>query len=303
MKLHVRGILALLIVTVVWGTSFPAMKDLSHTFSPIWIAFLRFALSGALLAPFMLRARRADWVAGILLGVTLFAAFLFQVEALWRMNANRNAFISGLSILIVPLLGLSAGRMPEKRIVIAVLLSLVGLFAMCWDGGGWGEGDTLALLCAFCFAVYVKLMETLTRRASSMMAVTAIQIAVVALCAGAWIALLSPAFDWAQIRAGVEDHLVNLLYLGVLATAVVIALQTWGQRHTSANEAAVVYALEPACAAIASWFWLQETMSARSVAGGALLIAGMIVSQWRSSKKSSQETHSEDRQEAAQVLR
>src|SRR6478736_691429 len=179
---HLRGILALLLVTVVWGTSFPAMKELSHEFSPVWIAFLRFALGSILLAPFIFRARREDWIAGLLLGLTLFAAFMFQVEALWRMNANRNAFISGLSIVMVPLFGIMVGRPPEKRIAIAVLLSLAGLFALCWDGGAWSTGDTLALICAFCFAVYVKSMETLTRQAHSMLAVTAIQLAVVAGC-------------------------------------------------------------------------------------------------------------------------
>ena len=89
------------------------------------------------------------------------------------------------------------------------------------------------------------------------------------------------AIDWPGVEGRIRGNFYNLLYLGVFATAAIISLQTWGQRHASANEAAIVYAFEPACAAIAAYFWLAETMTVRSVVGGLLLIAGMIVSQWR----------------------
>jgi drug/metabolite transporter (DMT)-like permease len=129
--------------------------------------------------------------------------------------------------------------------------------------------------------VYVKLMETLTRKASDLMALTAMQILTVACLAGASIAVITPEhLTMEQLRQGVSDNMANLAYLGVFATAAIIALQTWGQRHSSANEAAIVYAFEPACAAIAAYFWLAETMTSRSVFGGFLLILGMIVSQW-----------------------
>ncbi|RZI43167.1 DMT family transporter [Herbaspirillum sp. HC18] len=289
MQLQLRGILALLIVTIVWGTTFPAMKDLSNDFSAVWIAFLRFTLGGLLFAPFLLRARRVDWLAGVALGGMLFAAFMFQVEAIGQMSASRNAFITGLNVLIVPLLGVMAGRMPENRILIAVALAIAGLFAMCWDGGAWAPADTLALWGAICFGIYVKLMETLTRRASDLMALTGVQIVTVAICAGMWIAAVSAQpVDWMQVQDGVRGNLYNLLYLGIFATAAIIALQTWGQRHSSANEAAIVYAFEPACAAIAAYFWLSETMTLRSAAGGLLLITGMIVSQWRPAARTAQ---------------
>jgi drug/metabolite transporter (DMT)-like permease len=282
MPKQIQGVLALLIVTIVWGTTFPAMKDLSEHFSAVWIAFLRFTLGGALLFPFLLRARKMDYFAGIVLGLMLFAAFMFQVEALAQMSASRNAFITGLNVLIVPLLGIMAGRMPENRIILAVLLSMGGLFAMCWDGGAWSAGDTLALSGALCFGVYVKLMETLTRRANDMMALTAVQIIVVALCAGLWIGVTEPqSLVWTAVEERVRSNFYNLMYLGVIATAAIIALQTWGQRHATANEAAIVYAFEPGCAAIAAYFWLSEIMTLRSLAGGLLLICGMIVSQWR----------------------
>jgi drug/metabolite transporter (DMT)-like permease len=70
----------------------------------------------------------------------------------------------------------------------------------------------------------------------------------------------------------------------VLCTAAIISLQTWGQSRGTANEAAVIYAFEPAAAAVFGYFWLGESMSGRGWIGAALLISGMIVSQWNSER-------------------
>jgi drug/metabolite transporter (DMT)-like permease len=280
---RLQGILALLIVTLVWGTTFPAMKDLTAHFSAVWIILMRFAMAGLLLAPFLWRAHWRDYLPGVLLGATLFLCYMLQLEGLALTSSNRNAFVTGLNVLVVPLLGLLAGKAPERRIVIAIALAIVGLFALCWDGGAWGVGDNLALTGAFFFGVYVKLLEVLTRRASNLMVLTTVQILVVALCAGFWLVfweLPRQPVDWAVMASAMRTDRVNFLYLGLVATAAIISLQTWGQRHSSANEAAVIYAFEPACAAIAAYFWLGEVMSWRGLAGAALLIAGMIVSQW-----------------------
>jgi drug/metabolite transporter (DMT)-like permease len=288
---HMRGIVALLLVTLVWGTTFPAMKDLTVYFSPVWIIFTRFAIAALLLAPFLYKAGRDDLVSGGLLGVLLFFCYVFQFEGLALTSSNRNAFICGMSVLVVPLLGVVAGKLPEKRIVLALLLAISGLAALCWDGGAWGRGDTLALLSAFSFGLYINLMAFRTRRASRLMTLTAAQIVTVALCAAVWLlarevprTTIDAGQDfanyWHYIANGLGKYAVNFLYLGVVATAAIISLQGWGQSNASANEAAVIYSFEPAAAAFFAYFWLGETMTGRGWFGAALLIAGMIVSQW-----------------------
>lgn len=291
MTYQLRGILALLVVTLVWGTTFPAMKDLTATFSPAWIVFVRFAIAGLLLSPFLVRAARADLVSGVLLGLMLFFCYVFQVEGLALTSSNRNAFICGLNVLIVPLLGVFAGKRLERRIGLALALAVAGLAALCWDGGAWRFGDTLALGAAFFFACYVLMMEARTRSAMSLMTLTATQIVTVAACASVWLLATEVPFGagadhyWTRIIAGLGQHSVNFAYLGVLATAAIISLQSWGQRHSSANEAAVIYAFEPAAAAFFAYFWLGETMTARGWIGALLLISGMIVSQWNSERR------------------
>ena len=288
MPRHLKGIFALLIVTMVWGTTFPAMKELSQHFSAPWILVLRFSIGGLLLSPFLLRGKKPDFLGGVMLGVLLFVAAMFQFSGLVLTSSNRNAFVTGLNVLIVPLLGLAMGRIPERRILIAIGLAIVGLFALCWDGAAWGEGDNLALVGAFCFGAYIKMLELTTRRASNLMALTTVQILVVALCALLWLALRElPAhpFVWDEFVAAGKASFFNLAYLSVVATAAIISLQSWGQRYAGANEAAVIYAFEPGCAAIAAYFWLGESMGLRGIVGALLLIAGMIVSQWTPENK------------------
>jgi drug/metabolite transporter (DMT)-like permease len=297
MTQHLRGIIALVVVVLVWGTTFPAMKELTAYFSPVWIILTRFAIATVLLSPFLWRARRTDLMLGGILGLLLFFCYLFQVEGLALTTSNRNAFICGLNVLVVPLLGLLGGRLPERRIVVALLLAIAGLAALCWDGGGgWGRGDTLALLAALTFGAYIKVMEIYTRRAVRLMTVTATQIGTVALCATLWlfarevprggIDVASDAANyWAYIGQGLLHYSPNFAYLGVLCTAAIISMQAWGQARTSANEAAVIYAFEPGGAAFFAYVWLGEAMGGRGWLGAALLISGMIVSQWNAESR------------------
>lgn len=292
MSYQLRGIFALLVVTLVWGTTFPAMKALTAHVSPAWIVFTRFAIATLLLAPFLLRGARADLRAGLLLGLLLFFCYVFQVEGLALTSSNRNAFICGLNVLVVPLLGILAGRAPERRIALALGLAVAGLAALCWDGGAWSFGDTLALGAALCFGLYIKMMEVHTCGAQRLMTITATQIATVAACSAAWLLVTevplhggaTAARYWSGIGAALAGGALNIFYLGLVATAAIISLQTWGQSHSSANEAAVIYAFEPAAAAVFGFFWLGETMTGRGWIGAALLISGMIVSQWNTER-------------------
>jgi drug/metabolite transporter (DMT)-like permease len=290
MTYQLRGILALLVVTLVWGTTFPAMKALTAGLSPAWIVFTRFALAALLLAPFLWRGARADLRSGLLLGLLLFFCYVFQVEGLNLTSSNRNAFICGLNVLIVPLLSVLSGRPPERRIWIALALAVAGLGALCWDGGAWSVGDTLALGAALCFGLYIKMMEVHTRGAARLMTITAMQIVTVALCAALWLLATEVAWTapyWGPVLDALHGGAYPIAYLGLVATAAIISLQTWGQSHSSANEAAVIYAFEPAAAAFFAFFWLGETMTARGWVGAALLISGMIVSQWNSARRPS----------------
>jgi len=131
-----------------------------------------------------------------------------------------------------------------------------------------------------------------TRRATRLLTVTAAQIGMVALCAALWLLAREVPGDttargiWFDgVMSAIGQHAWNFAYLGVVATAAIISLQTWGQSRTTANEAAVMYSFEPAAAAVFGFFWLGEALTARGWVGAALLISGMIVSQWNSESR------------------
>ena len=299
MPQHLRGIAALLVVTLVWGTTFPATKDMTGYLSATWIVLCRFTLASLMLLPFLWRARWRDLRWGVVAGFVLFLCYVFQVEGLALTSSNRNAFVTGLNVLVPPLLGVLLGARLERRIFYALVLALAGLFALCWEGSfTWGRGDTLALLCALFFGVYIKLMEATTRKVEKLMVLTASQIVTVAVCAAAWLLIREVPLGVAErsqdlpdyiayIGKGLRMYSANLLYLGAIATAAIISLQTWGQSRSSANEAAVIYAFEPGCAAIFAYFWLGETLAWNGLLGAALLISGMIVSQWSTERPAS----------------
>ena len=128
------GVLALLGVTLVWGTSFPAMKLLANDVPALHILALRFGLASVVLLPLFVRLRGAEWRWGLLLGLLNFIAFWLQTEGLALISSNRNAFITGLNVLIVPLLAWVVLRRPMGwAIALACALALGDLQLMIFE--------------------------------------------------------------------------------------------------------------------------------------------------------------------------
>jgi drug/metabolite transporter (DMT)-like permease len=285
------GVVALISVTLVWGTTFAVTKELTAQFSALWIVVLRFSLAALLLAPSLRGCSRADLLSGVLLGLPLYGSFVFQIDGLAESSASRNAFVYGLNALMVPLLGLAARETVRLQVFAAILLALAGLMCLCWKAGPWTQGDNLALLGALSFAVYIRLMDKRVVPNGSVMSLTAIQLVTVAVCGAFCLAwqrfscgpLACPAVAGADAHSmwlALQRNATGIAYLGGIATAAVIALQAWGQGRVSANEAASIYAFEPAAAAMFSCLWLGERLNGRAWTGIGLLLLGIVVCQW-----------------------
>jgi len=106
---HRLGLTALVLVTVVWGTTFPAMKAMSGDLHALEIIALRFAVAMVVLTPFLWRSRWQEWRWGLLMGGVMFVATALQVQGLSLTTSNRNAFLTGLNVLIVPMLAAVLG--------------------------------------------------------------------------------------------------------------------------------------------------------------------------------------------------
>lgn len=281
------GLVALLTVTVVWGTTFPAMKQLTTDLSALQIIWLRFGMAAVVLLPLWWGIRSAELRWGLGLGVLNFVAFWLQIEGLHHTSSNRNAFVTGLNVLIVPLIAwLALRRKMGWQVWVACAMAVGGMCLMFFEDAPWNWGDTLTLLSAVVYAIYILVMEAAALRnqaaplrATRMAAALAGSMLV---CTTLMIALQPQGAEqlYAQATALSGRAWGAIIYLGLIASAMVVVLQAWGQKYVDAMRSAIVFGLEPVFAALTAWWLIDERMGAVALAGAALIVAALIFSQW-----------------------
>jgi len=288
-RLRADGLLVL--ITLVWGTSFVIVQNAVSRYGVLSFLALRFGVAALALAPAWFHRRqemRRALGPGLLLGLLLFGGFFTQTAGLVHTTPTRSAFITGLCVVLVPVLGLALGQRPAGRAWLGVTLGLVGLLILSWGchlslfGCETADqtrphlmrGDLLSLACAVVFAGHILAVTHFSRRHAAL-PLGAIQIAVVAALSMALASaterplVTPPEFVW--YAAG---------FLGLVATAMNFTLQIALQRHTSATHAALIYSLEPVFAALFSRLWAGETLSGAVLVGGSVMLAGVIVAEF-----------------------
>ncbi|MES2951594.1 MAG: DMT family transporter [Pseudomonadota bacterium] len=269
----------LLLVTLVWGTTFPLLKTASSTLSGIEISGIRFALAAVCMAPFMRKVPWRTWVDGALLGALALVSYVSQAYGMQYISSNRSAFLTSLAVLMVPLLGLFWGARLSAITLCAGLLACVGIGFMSWEGGSHLIGDSATVVCALAYALYVIVLSQRSSGHDSRQ-LTATQIAFMAVFSTAWIGLAGIGNDsLVTLAARLAPHGLALLYLGVVATAGMLLLQAMAQRQVPADKASVIYATEPVFAALFGWIWLNEVLSTRAALGGAMVVVAVILSE------------------------
>lgn len=276
--------LLLLIVTLVWGTSFPLLKAAAADLNGVEISALRFAVAAACMAPFLLRAPRRAWIDGLLLGFIALLSYVTQAYGMQYISSNRSAFLTSLNVLMVPFLGLLFGRKLSWSVLLAASLACTGIGLMSWEGGGNLRGDGATVFCALAYAAYTLV---LSQRADKNDAryLAATQVAVMAVSGTLWM-LLQSADTLSTLPARALPHAGSLLYLGAIATAAMLFVQAIGQRHVSADKAALIFAMEPVFAALSGWVWLGELLGWRGMMGGAVVIGALVLAELRPAPQS-----------------
>jgi drug/metabolite transporter (DMT)-like permease len=263
--------------TFIWGTSFVIVQKALEEIPVFHLIAYRFILAALLLLPLA----RGKWNPavrrdGILLGVILFVGFVLQTAGLLWTTPSRSAFLTAISVILVPVFGLLAGRGLRWGPAAGSVLAFAGVWTLYRpeaSGGEFGKGDALTVACAVVFAVYPLVLERITRRNPlGPLAVT--QFAVVAV-----LALPSLLLDPPSATELTGAPLVAVLVVGVLATAAAFAAWLYAQRHLSAVEAGVILTLEPVIAAGLSVALGVEPWTAALGVGGLLVMAAMLVTE------------------------
>ena len=277
------GELALVVTTLIWGTTFILVKDSLAEIAPVRFLVLRFALSSLLLfvCAWLTRARidRAVWRGGLLAAVPFAAVFLFQTFGLLWASPATSAFITSISVVLVPVFSvLFLGRRFGAWTWIGVLAAFVGLGALSVRGDwSMGPGELLTMGTAVGGAIHVLVLERVSPGRSAA-ALTGVM-----LLGGTLICVLFLPLDHLVLgrTEGLFDPLPFRLwgvvvFMAVVGTAVTFFLQTWAQARMSATRVGVLITLEPVFALLFSVAMGREAFTLRACVGMVLILAGML---------------------------
>jgi drug/metabolite transporter (DMT)-like permease len=290
--MRLRADAVLIAVTAVWGSSFVVVKNVLEVSPPLEFLFWRFVLA-ALLAGLLALGRRPGprlWRDGLAVGTLLAAGMALQVLGQTETTASKAAFLTGLSVVLTPFAAYArTRRLPSPENGAGIALASAGFFVLTFprSSESFQRGDLLMTACGFLFAFYiVELAERSPRHDPVLF--TVVQLAAVAFAAFALMLFLRlPVFSGLH-AAAVEARpiiwkggvfLYSVAYLGTIGAVGTFLGQTWAQRHMSATHAAIIFSLEPVFAAVLAAWFLDEHLGPRGLAGGALVLAGIVVSE------------------------
>jgi len=272
----VKPLLLLVAVTAVWGVTFVQVKDAVAIYPLFAFLALRFAIASCTLAvPAATRVRslgRAGLRGAALAGALLGGGYALQTAGLERTSVSSTGFITGMYVVLTPLLALVFFR---TRIGAAawcgVLLATVGLALLAGVHGGSAVGDLLVLAGAAVYSLQIVLMERYAPRYDAV-AFTLVEMVV------AFLGLSVAAIPSAAVPHGWTVW-GALLVTGIFASALGFLVQTWAQRQTSATRTALVFTLEPVWAAIFGYWLAGDRLGALGWGGCAVIMAGIVLAE------------------------
>lgn len=279
----------LLTVATIWGLAFVAQRMGMDHVGPYTFNGIRFALGGMSLLPFLIvshkkkkqKTRKMDApgkmeiIKGSMLsGIVLFAGTSLQQIGLIHTTAGKAGFITGLYVVLVPIIGLFLGQRANMGIWAGAFLASAGLYLLSvTEAMTINFGDLMELCGAFCFALHVIIIARLTNRIDTV-TLSFIQ------CMVCCVASLTAAIALETITiTGIWKAALPIFYGGVFSVGIAYSLQIYGQKGSHPAHAAILLSLESLIAAVGGWIILNEILSGRAMAGCALMMGGMLLSQ------------------------
>ena len=280
------GPLMLLLTAMIWGAAFVAQSVGLDYVGPFTLNAVRFLIGGVFLLPCIGVLRRAGvrptasgsrkelLLGGLVCGGLLAIASSLQQIGLAYTTVGKAGFLTALYVILVPILGLLAGKRVRKLVWACVALSLAGLYLLCMAGGAsLGAGDGLMLLCALVFALHIQAIDYFSPRTDSL-ALSCLQFLICgALCAIPMLALERPA------PAAILRAWQPILYAGILSSGVGYTLQAIAQRRTDPTVASLILCMESVFSALFGWLLLRQALSPRELAGCGLMLLAILLSQ------------------------
>ena len=274
--------LCLLLAGAIWGGGFVVQATAMKSLGPLWFIGLRFLVATVAVAPFAWREARGakrpvtnrDYAAFTAIGLALLAGAITQQVGLLTTTVTNSGFLTGLYVIMVPILTVVIlRRAPHWIVWPAAIMALTGIFLL--SGGSISRlstGDLLTIVCAFFWSVQVFLIGIFASSSGRPLLLSAWQFAVTGIGATALAILMEP-ISW----AAVSSVLLEILYAGIFSSGLAFSLQVIGQRYTTAPQAAIFLSSEALFAATFGALLLGETITPLGYVGCAVIFCAMLI--------------------------
>ena len=276
---HLRYDGLLVLVTIIWGSTFLVVKETLKLTGPFTYLSLCYSIGTLLLGLIfhkrLLRITRQEAMSGIIIGLFLFTAYALQTTGIQSTTVSKAGFITGMYIPLVPLFSfLFLRQRPTLKAIVGVVFSVVGLGLLSINDSFnlvFGVGEALILGCALAFAMHIVMISKFAPNAD------AINLAIMQLA-------LTSVLSWLAIPIAREPLIMPslpvwgaVLFMGVVDVAFTLLAMNWVQQYVSGTRATLVYALEPMWAALTGYLIAGDILSLPAWIGCGFILSGMIV--------------------------
>jgi len=291
----------LLITAAIWGFAFVAQRVGMEHIGPYLFNGIRFALGSLSLLPLIYFGmgngrsngpplpaldKKTKVLGSFLAGLVLFGGASLQQIGIVYTTAGKAGFITGLYVILVPIIGLKLGRKASTGTWIGAVLAVTGLYLLSvTEQFTIGKGDFLVLLSAFMWAAHVLWISWLSPRMNPLVLASS-QFALCSLLSLMAAYAMEPIFI-----SSILDAAVPILYGGLGSVGIAYTLQVVAQRDAHPAHASILLSMEGAFAVLGGWLMLNEVLSFRGLIGCALMLSGMLLSQLWQYTRTSERSH------------
>ena len=270
----------LLFMTLIWGFAFVVIKSSLDYVPPMYMLAARFTIAAVVLGLIFIKrlfhVSKSTLFHGILIGLALFFAELFQTYGCLYTTAGKNAFLTTIYVILTPLLAwLLYKRKPRLRVYAAAVISLtgIGLISLTSESLTVQLGDFLTLICGLFYALQIVFIGEYAKDDDP------IVLCVIQLATGAWLSWVIAPIVSGTIKSYMlsSDIIIAMLYLGLLSTLVCFLLQNVCQRYAPPAPAAILMSMESVFGALSSAIFLGEVMSREAILGCVLMLAAILL--------------------------
>ena len=286
-----RANLILLITALIWGFGFVAQRMGMDHLGPYAFNVCRFLVGALSLLPLLFFFRKKEsgptelnpsfWKFSILAGFALFGGATLQQVGIQYTTVGKAGFITGLYVVIVPILGLCLRQKIGRWTVIGSILAMLGLyFLSIKEDFSMGWGETMVLIGAFFWAVHVQVIGTANKRNLNPIKLALVQYLVCA-ALNLLLILVFETFHLDQVILASGA----ILYAGIVSVGIAFTLQVIAQKKVEPSRAAIILNLEAVFAVLAGWLFFTELLTMKEWLGCGLMFLGMILSQMKSQEQ------------------